>query len=31
MPRIHKQGLWLWAGALSLLLIATLPLAAAVL
>jgi outer membrane protein OmpA-like peptidoglycan-associated protein len=30
MPRIHKQGLWLWAGALSLLLIATLPLAAAV-
>lgn len=30
MPRIHKQGLCLWAGALSLLLIATLPLAAAV-
>lgn len=27
MPQIHKQGLWLWAGALSLLLIATLPLA----
>jgi len=27
MPRIQKQGLWLWAGALSLLLIATLPLA----
>lgn len=27
LPR-HKQGLWLWAGALSLLLIATLPLAA---
>lgn len=30
MPRIHKQGLWLWAGALSLLLIATLPLASGV-
>lgn len=30
MPGIHRQGLWLWAGALSLLLIATLPLAAAV-
>lgn len=27
MPQRHKQGLWLWAGALSLLLIATLPLA----
>lgn len=27
MPQIHKQGLWLWAGALSLLLIATLPMA----
>ncbi|WP_050491919.1 OmpA family protein [Pseudomonas putida] len=27
MPQIQKQGLWLWAGALSLLLIATLPLA----
>lgn len=30
MPQRHKQGLWLWAGALSLLLIATLPLAAGV-
>jgi hypothetical protein len=30
MPGIHRQGLCLWAGALSLLLIATLPLAAAV-
>ncbi|RCL28886.1 flagellar motor protein MotB [Pseudomonas sp. AFG_SD02_1510_Pfu_092] len=30
MPGIHRQGLWLWAGALSLLLIATLPLAAGV-
>lgn len=27
MPQIHKQGLWLWAGVLSLLLIAMLPLA----
>ncbi len=27
MPQIHKQGLWLWAGALSLLLIAMLPMA----
>ncbi|MFP5426870.1 MAG: OmpA family protein [Gammaproteobacteria bacterium] len=27
MPRIQNQGLWLWAGALSLALIATLPLA----
>lgn len=27
MPQIHKQGLWLWAGALCLSLIATLPLA----
>ncbi|WP_313645380.1 OmpA family protein [Pseudomonas sp.] len=26
MPQIHKQGLWLWAGVLSLLVIATLPL-----
>lgn len=27
MPQIQNQGLWLWAGALSLALIATLPLA----
>ncbi|WP_448197084.1 OmpA family protein [Pseudomonas putida] len=27
MAQVHKQGLWLWAGALSWLLIATLPLA----